>query len=204
MADKVLIYSRFPKAMMVRIGERFELMDAAGKPPHEVFTAEQLSGVSAMITAGGTPLGGAMMDKMPALRAIICYGTGYDGVDLAAAAQRKIAVGHSPAANAAAVADLAVTLMLAVTRRLLPADSDWQALFLARTTRRVRMDATISLEGQLWEVPIHLRGRKVDLRYDPFAWARVEVWHRDQLAGLARPCDKQLNAKTYTSSDYER
>jgi putative transposase len=89
-------------------------------------------------------------------------------------------------------------------RRLLPADSDWQALFLARTARRVRMDATISLEGQLWEVPIHLRGRKVDLRYDPFAWARVEVWHRDQLAGLARPCDKQLNAKTYTSSDYER
>ena len=63
-----------------------------------------------------------MMDKMPALRAIVCYGTGYDGVDLAAATQRKIAVGHSPAANAAAVADLAVTLMLAVTRRLLPAD----------------------------------------------------------------------------------
>src|SRR5260221_6424699 len=33
-----------------------------------------------------------------------------------------MAVGHSRAANAAAVADLAVTLMLAVTRRLLPAD----------------------------------------------------------------------------------
>jgi lactate dehydrogenase-like 2-hydroxyacid dehydrogenase len=122
MPEKVLIYSRFPKALMVRIGERFELMDAAGKPPHDVFTAEQLSDIRAMITAGGTPLGGATMDKMPALRAIVCYGTGYDGVDLAAAAQRRIAVGHSPAANAAAVADLAVTLMLAVTRRLLPAD----------------------------------------------------------------------------------
>src|SRR5882757_2436540 len=123
MLDKVLIYSRFPKAMMVRIGERFDLMDAAGKPPSEVFTADQLSGVRAMITAGGTPLGGAMMDMLPSLRAIVCYGTGYDGVDLAAAAQRGIAVGHSPAANAAAVADLAITLMLAVTRRLLPADN---------------------------------------------------------------------------------
>jgi lactate dehydrogenase-like 2-hydroxyacid dehydrogenase len=122
MPNQVLIYSRFPKAMMVRIGERFELMDAAGKPPHEVFAPEPLSGIRAMITAGGTPLGGAMMDMMPKLGAIVCYGTGYDGVDLAAAAQRKIAVGHSPAANAAAVADLAVTLMLAVTRRLLPAD----------------------------------------------------------------------------------
>src|SRR5260370_29770657 len=122
MRDKVLIYSRFPKALMVRIGKRFELMDAAGKPPGEVFTSEQLSGVRAMITAGGTPLGGPMMDTMPKLAAIVCYGTGYDGVDLAAAARRGIAVGHSPAANAAALADLAVTLMLAVTRRLLPAD----------------------------------------------------------------------------------
>jgi lactate dehydrogenase-like 2-hydroxyacid dehydrogenase len=123
MPNKVLIYSRFPKAMMVRIGERFELMDAAGKPPTDAFTAEQLSGIRAMITAGGTPLGGAMMDMMPKLGAIVCYGTGYDGVDLAAAAKRKIAVGHSPGANAASVADIAVTLMLAVTRRLLPADN---------------------------------------------------------------------------------
>jgi hydroxypyruvate reductase len=123
MPEKVLIYSRFPKAMMVRIGQHFDLMDAGGKPPNEVFSAEQLSGIRAMITAGGTPLPGAMMDMMPSLRAIVCYGTGYDGVDLAAAAERKIAVGHSPAANASAVADLAVTLMLAVTRRLLPADN---------------------------------------------------------------------------------
>ena len=59
---------------------------------------------------------------MPKLGAIVCYGTGYDGVDLAAAAKRNIAVANSPGANAASVADIAVTLMLAVTRRLLPAD----------------------------------------------------------------------------------
>jgi hydroxypyruvate reductase len=122
MPEKVLVFSRFPKALMLRIGERFELLDAAGKPPGEMFTSEQLSGIRAMITAGGTPLPGAMMDMMPKLGAIVCYGTGYDGVDLAAAAKRGIAVGHSPGANAASVADLAVTLMLAVTRRLLPAD----------------------------------------------------------------------------------
>jgi lactate dehydrogenase-like 2-hydroxyacid dehydrogenase len=122
MPEKVLIYSRFPKALMARIGQRFDLMDAAGKPLAEVFSAEQLSGVRALITAGGTPLGAAALDMLPKLAAIVCYGTGYDGVDLAAAAKRNIAVGHSPAANAAAVADLAVTLMLAVTRRLIPAD----------------------------------------------------------------------------------
>src|SRR5437588_9752886 len=123
MPEKVLIYSRFPKAQMERFGERFELLNAAGKPPNEEFSAEQLADIRAMITAGGTPLGGEAMDMLPKLKAIVCYGTGYDGVDLAAAAKRGIAVGHSPAANASAVADLAVTLMLAVTRRLLPADN---------------------------------------------------------------------------------
>ena len=132
MPEKVLIYSRFPKALMLRIGERFELMDAAGKPPREVFEAAQLAGIKAMITAGGTPLPGEMMDMMPDLGAIVCYGTGYDGVDLAAAAKRNIAVGHSPGANASSVADIAVTLMLATTRRLLVADNyvrsgDWAA-----------------------------------------------------------------------------
>lgn len=122
MPDTVLIYSRFPKAMMARIGERFDLIDAAGKPPDETFGADQLAHVRALITAGGQKLGADMMDMMPALGAIVCYGTGYDGVDLAAAAGRGIVVGHSPAANASAVADLAITLMLAATRRLLPAD----------------------------------------------------------------------------------
>jgi hydroxypyruvate reductase len=122
MSRKVLIYSRFPKALMRRIGERFELLDTAGNPPNQVFAAPELADIEALITAGGTPLHDETMDQMPKLRAIVCYGTGYDGVDLAAASRRKIALGHSPGANASSVADLAVTLMLAATRRLLIAD----------------------------------------------------------------------------------
>ena len=120
--NKVLIYSRFAKAMMVRIGERFELIDAGGKPPREVFSEDELQNVRALITAGGQPLGADVMDMLPSLGAIICYGTGYDGIDLKAARARDIVIGNSPAANAAAVADLAIMLMLTVTRRLLPAD----------------------------------------------------------------------------------
>ena len=68
----------------------------------------------------------------------------------------------------------------------------------------MRLDATVSLEGQLWEVPVHLRGRIVELRFNPFDWARVEIWHEDKLVALARLCDKRLNSKTYTDSDYDR
>lgn len=132
MPHQVLIYSRFPKAQMARIGERYDLLDAAGRPPAEIFSAEQLAPVRAMITAGGQRIPAAVLDTLPSLGAIICYGTGYDGIDFAETARRNIAVGNSPAANAAAVADLAMTLMLAATRRLLPADAyvrsgDWAA-----------------------------------------------------------------------------
>ena len=122
MPEQVLIYSRFPKAQMVRIGEHYGLLDGAGKPPLETFSAAQLKSVRAMITAGGQAIPKAVLDSMPSLGAIICYGTGYDGVDLAEIKKRNIVLGNSPAANAAAVADLAMTLMLAVTRRLLAGD----------------------------------------------------------------------------------
>ena len=130
MPDKVLVYSRFPKAQLVRFGERYEILNAAGQRPDEVFAADELADVRAMIAAGGSPLGADVMDMLPKLGAIVCYGTGYDGIDLAAAAKRGIAVGHSPGANAASVADMAVTLMLSAVRRLVVADNyvrsgDW-------------------------------------------------------------------------------
>jgi lactate dehydrogenase-like 2-hydroxyacid dehydrogenase len=130
MADKVLIYSRLPRNLLARFAERFDLLDTGGKPAGEVFSADELGSIRALLTAGGTPLGVSDMDQFPKLGAIVCYGTGYDGVDLKAAAARNIAVGHSPGANAASVADVAMTLMLAATRRLLVADQfvrsgDW-------------------------------------------------------------------------------
>lgn len=122
MPHQVLIYSRFPKAQMVRIGERFDLLDCRGKAPVDTFSVEQLKPIRAMITAGGQVIPAVVLDTLPSLEAIICYGTGYDGIDFAETKARRIAVGNSPAANAASVADLALTLMLAVTRKLLPAD----------------------------------------------------------------------------------
>jgi putative transposase len=92
----------------------------------------------------------------------------------------------------------------AVNLRSAGPDTDWEALFLTRVQRRVRLDATVSVQGQLWEVPVHLRGRLIELRFNPFDWRRVEIWHQDKYVGLARRCDKRLNSKTYTDSDYDR
>jgi putative transposase len=78
----------------------------------------------------------------------------------------------------------------------------WPALFYERLSRRVRLDATVSVEGQLWEVPVHLRGRQVELRRDPFDPTRIEVWCQGNLCGPATRCDKLLNAH-FSSHHYE-
>lgn len=78
-----------------------------------------------------------------------------------------------------------------VRLRMMP--EDWRPLFFERTDRRVRMDATITLNARLYEVPVHLRGRKVELRIDPFTAGNIEVWFGGKQCGLARPCNKQHN-----------
>jgi transposase InsO family protein len=83
-----------------------------------------------------------------------------------------------------------------------PAELD--RLFLMHEKRRVRKDATLSLRGQLWEVDLALRGRVVDVHYDPFNLQKVEIYFADRCFGRARACDKQLNARTFnTPNNYE-
>ena len=92
----------------------------------------------------------------------------------------------------------------ALSLRTADPQTDWEALFLSRAQRRVRLDATFSLESQLWEVPMHLRGQLIEVRFNPFDWKRVEIWFDAKYVAAARRCDKQLNSKTYSTQDYER
>lgn len=55
----------------------------------------------------------------PRLKMIMRWGAGYDAVDIKAARERNIDVCNTPGANAYAVSELAVLLMLAVGRNLL-------------------------------------------------------------------------------------
>ena len=87
--------------------------------------------------------------------------------------------------------------------RPIPAGMDVDGLFLLRTRRRVRRDATISITGTLWEVPPACRGRVVDVHYDPFRWTRVELYVEGRKVGDARRCDKNLNAHSFALENYE-
>jgi lactate dehydrogenase-like 2-hydroxyacid dehydrogenase len=62
------------------------------------------------------------MAALPRLSLFCCYGTGYERVDLEAARRRNIMITHGADANAPDVAELAVGILLASTRRLVRAD----------------------------------------------------------------------------------
>ena len=60
-----------------------------------------------------------VMQRNPGLKMILRWGAGFDSVDIQAAGERGIYVTNTPGANANAVSELAVMLMLAVGRKLL-------------------------------------------------------------------------------------
>lgn len=67
------------------------------------------------------------------LRAIVNHGVGVDNIDLKAAAERGIPVAYTPTGNTNAVAEHVVALMMALSRRVIPAR---QALIDGEFNRR--------------------------------------------------------------------
>ncbi|MGI9585671.1 MAG: NAD(P)-dependent oxidoreductase [Acidimicrobiia bacterium] len=100
------------------------------------------SNTSAMI-AGVEPLNRDVFDANPQLELISRCGSGVDSVDLVAAEESGIAVLRTPEAPAEAVAELTISLAIAVLRRVGEADrlireGEWQAL-MGRSYGRSRV-----------------------------------------------------------------
>ncbi|MFO1397883.1 MAG: 2-hydroxyacid dehydrogenase [Burkholderiales bacterium] len=116
----VLLGAALAPAFAARLAERFAVLGPLPPPFAASVSAlarDDAARVRAVVTMGGIDTSRAAIAALPQLGLICCVGSGYEGVDLAAARERGIAVTHSPAANASAVADLATGLMIASVRR---------------------------------------------------------------------------------------
>jgi hydroxypyruvate reductase len=85
--------------------------------------AEHGSTVRAVVTHSLRGMPSDLWPQLPGLQLIANFGAGLDLIDLEEAARRGVAVTHTPDLLTHDVADLAITLALAVSRRLLPADT---------------------------------------------------------------------------------
>jgi phosphoglycerate dehydrogenase-like enzyme len=79
------------------------------------------------VVAGGEAYSRGVLGRLPDLRAIVRWGVGYDRVDVAASTDHGIAVCTVPGANADAVADMALALVLSCVRRLRELDASVRA-----------------------------------------------------------------------------
>ncbi|MEZ5970513.1 MAG: NAD(P)-dependent oxidoreductase [Hyphomonadaceae bacterium] len=69
--------------------------------------------IRAAVTIGHVGISNAMIDALPELGCIVCFGVGVDGIDLAYAKQRGVAISHGRDINHEDVADVAIGLMIA-------------------------------------------------------------------------------------------
>jgi putative transposase len=69
----------------------------------------------------------------------------------------------------------------------LPDPARLRHAFAWSAVRTVRKTATVELEGNVYSVDPFLAGRRVELVFDPFDMARLEVWWQGRKAGTAVP-----------------
>ena len=77
-------------------------------------------------------------------------------------------------------------------------------LFYTRIERTVRKNGTVRILNRIYEVPLSLRGRRIELRYDPFqSDPSLEVYHKGHYQGTAHLANFHLNSQ-HDRQNYER
>lgn len=120
MEDLIVTGPGLPSAMAALEAEfnMHRMWEAADRA---AFLAEH-SKTRFLASIGHAKIDGAMMDALPALEVISNFGVGVDAIDLGAAKARNIRVTNTPEVLNDAVAELTLTLMLSLCRRIVPAD----------------------------------------------------------------------------------
>ncbi len=118
---KILLACDFTDRFKRLLSERYTLVGPLARSAPEALPPEA-GEVEALVTKGGLATSREMIAALPGLRVVTFFGTGYEGIDLSAATERKLTITHSPGANASSVADFAMGLVLASSRNILGAD----------------------------------------------------------------------------------
>ena len=117
----VLTAARLWPPMMEALHGAFRVHDRTHQEDPAAFAAIAPR-IRAIAASGESKVPRELIAQLPALEIVSVFGVGYDGIDVAAARERGIAVTHTPNVLNDEVADLAMALVLAVSRRLVEAD----------------------------------------------------------------------------------
>ena len=117
----ILTVAKLPPFLMEPLQAAYEVHDRLHESDPAAF-ARVAPLIRAVAGGGESKVPRSLMDQLPALEIVSIMGVGYDGVDVAAALEKRIPVTHTPGVLNDEVADLAIGLMLSVARRIPLAD----------------------------------------------------------------------------------
>jgi glyoxylate reductase len=116
---RVFVTRRLPSPVAKILGTECDLdiWDGDLPPSYETLLArtKEVDGILCLLT---DRIDSGLIDQATNLRVISNFAVGFNNIDVAAATNRKIAVGNTPGVLTEATADIAVTLLLAAARRL--------------------------------------------------------------------------------------
>jgi D-3-phosphoglycerate dehydrogenase len=159
----------------------------AAEPGWEVLTHDQLpdglpaalADADALVVRSAVQADDALMAQAPKLRVIGRAGVGVDNIDADAATRRGIVVMNTPGANAVAVAELTIGLMLALARKVPAANAGmhagrWEKKILQGAELRGKTLGILGLGRIGLEVAKRAKGFGLEiLGSDPFVSAAV-------------------------------
>ena len=159
----------------------------AAEPGWEILTHDQLpnglaaalADADAVIVRSAVEVDDALMNQAPKLRVVGRAGVGVDNIDADAATRRGIVVMNTPGANAVAVAELTIGLMLALARKIPDANSSmhagkWEKKSLQGSELRAKTLGIVGLGRIGLEVARRAKGFGLEIiGSDPFVAAAV-------------------------------
>src|SRR5437899_5987419 len=177
------------------------------EPGWTVLTADQLDGklaedlesADALIVRSAVQADAKLLAQANKLRVIGRAGVGVDNIDLEAATHKGIAVMNTPGANAVAVAEQTIGMMLAMARHLCRADAlmhagKWEKKSLQGTELRGKTLGVVGLGRIGMEVARRARAPGMDLiGHDPVVSVSV---------GRERGIRRAALAELYATAEY--
>ena len=197
---KILVAEKLSAAALALLNEekgwRVLTPDAIGTR-----LAEELRDADAVLVRSAVQVDAALLTHAEQLRVIGRAGVGVDNIDLEAATKRGIAVMNTPGANAVAVAEHTLALMLALARRVAAADQTtragkWEKKQLEGTELRGKTLGIVGLGRIGMEVARRARAFGMNvMAHDPF----VAVTSAREVGIVLAPLEEMMAAADYLS-----
>ncbi len=131
MSEPILIVPYLQPFFIDMLKKQYTVHDLTGHSGPAAIPGIDPTAIRVAVTRGESRFPGAFMDQLPNLELIANFGVGYDGIDSAGALERGIIVTNTPDVLTDETANLCLSMVLGVTRRIIEGDrfvrgGEWQ------------------------------------------------------------------------------